>query len=77
MMRSNTVLRPGMHVLYDKDTENEKEYTIDSVSVLVNRSFEMVGQRFVSFHLTDHYDLGVKCMEIDDFRQAFEVKKDG
>lgn len=69
MMRRNADIRPGMHVI---NIDTGKEYTVDSVSVLVNGNFEKVGERFVNFHLTEHYNLGVKAMLVDEFRQRFE-----
>lgn len=69
MMRKNVDIRPGTHVLH---ADTGKEYTVDSISVHVNGNFEEMGERFVNFHLTGYYDLGVKAMPIDEFKQHFE-----
>lgn len=73
MMRKNADLRPGKHAVY---IETGEKYTIDGVCTYANSKMEINGQRFVNFHLTGFYNLGMKCMEMDDFKQAFEMAKD-
>lgn len=67
-MKTNESLRPAIKVL---DTETGIKYTVDSIAMMVNRELETLDDRLVAFHETDHYDKGLMCMNVKDFRNRF------